>query len=42
MHEYYRQNRKKIRKRMNGYLRLIFPEIEKIFAVPYRQAFEEV
>lgn len=42
MHEYYRQNRKKIRKRMNGYLRLIAPEIEKIFAVPYRQAFEEV
>lgn len=42
MHEYYRKNIGKIRKRMNGYLKLTKNEIEGIFGKPYAEAFLEI
>lgn len=42
MHEYYRKNIGKIRKRMDRYLKAAKSEIEGIFGKPYDDAFSEI
>ena len=42
MHPYYQNNKSKLRREMDGYLKLIRPEIEEIFGKPYPQVFSEI
>lgn len=42
MHEYYRKNKGKLQNEMDGYLKLVSPEIEEIFGKSYPQAFAEI
>ena len=42
MHEYYEKNKKKYRKGMNGFLKLISNELESITGKPYAELLEEV
>ncbi len=42
MHEYYRRSRKKLRRRMDAYLRQVLSEVEALFQKPYNRAFEEI
>lgn len=42
MHEYYRKSKGKLQKEMDGYLKLVRPEIEEIFGKSYPQAFSEI
>lgn len=37
MHPYYQKNKSKLRREMDGYLKLIRPEIEEIFGKPYME-----
>ena len=42
MHEYYAANRDKFRKRMDRFLSLVAPELEKASRKKYAEAFEEI
>lgn len=42
MHEYYRKNKGKLQKEMDGYLKLVRSEIEAVFGKSYPQAFAEI
>ena len=42
MHPYYQKNKSKLRREMDGYLKLIRTEIEEIFGKPYPQVFSEI
>ena len=42
MHEYYRKNKGKLQKEMDGYLKLVRSEIEEVFGKSYPQAFAEI
>ena len=42
MHPYYQKNKSKLRREMDGYLKLIRPEIEEIFGKPYPLVFTEI
>ena len=42
MHLYYQKNKSKLRREMDGYLKLIRTEIEEIFGKPYPQVFSEI
>ena len=41
MHEYYRENKKKFKKDMDNFLKLIRPEIEKETKKPYEEIEKE-
>lgn len=42
MHPYYQKSKGKLRRNMDGYLRLIRPEIEEIFGKAYSRVFAEI